>query len=136
ERRHRLVGDDELRPQHECARDPDPLALAAAELMRVALQRLRPEPDALEHVGDSVRALVAWYAVDGEAFADEIADAHARVERAHRVLEDDLHVAPRRLQRPARERGHVAALERDRAGGGLDQPQQRAPERRLAAARL
>ena len=45
ERRHRLVGDDELRLQDERAGDPDALALAAAELVRVAAQASRaPSP--------------------------------------------------------------------------------------------
>ena len=41
ERRHRLVGDDQLRPQRERARDADPLALAAGELVREAVVVLR-----------------------------------------------------------------------------------------------
>ena len=71
ERRHRLVGDDELRLQDERARDPDPLALAAAELVRVAVERVGAEADALEHVDDAVGALAPRRAVDREALADE-----------------------------------------------------------------
>ena len=37
ERRHRLVGDDELRVQRQRTGDADPLALAAAERVRVAV---------------------------------------------------------------------------------------------------
>ena len=37
ERGHRLVGDDEARLHRQGARDADPLALAAAELVRVAV---------------------------------------------------------------------------------------------------
>ena len=98
ERGDRLVRDDELRLQHERARDADALPLAAAELVRVAVQRVGAEADALEHVDDAVGALGARRAVDREALADELADPHARVERADRVLEDDLHVAALRLQ--------------------------------------
>ena len=43
ERRHRLVADDQLRLQRERARDADPLALAARELVRVAVVVLRAE---------------------------------------------------------------------------------------------
>src|SRR3954470_4890868 len=136
ERRHRFVGDDELRPQHERPRDADPLALAAAELVRVAPHRLRAESDAIERVGDAGRALVPRHPVDSEALAYEVAYAHARIERAHGVLEDDLHVAALRLQPRALEAREVLALDRDRAGGRLDETQQRAAERRLAAARL
>ena len=47
ERRDRLVGDDELRAQRERAGDPDPLALAAGELVRVAARVLGRQPDEL-----------------------------------------------------------------------------------------
>ena len=46
ERGDRLVGDDHLRLQRERARDADALALAARELVRVAVVVLGVEPDA------------------------------------------------------------------------------------------
>ena len=45
ERRHRLVEHDQLRVERERARDADALALAARELVRVAVRVLRREPD-------------------------------------------------------------------------------------------
>jgi hypothetical protein len=39
ERRNRLIGDDEFRPERQCPGDADALALASAELVRVARQR-------------------------------------------------------------------------------------------------
>ena len=45
ERRDRLVADDQLRLQRERARDPDPLPLAARELVRVAVVVLGAETD-------------------------------------------------------------------------------------------
>ena len=131
-----LVGDDELRLQHERAREPDPLALAAAEHVRVAVGRLLAEPDALEHVDHDVLAILLVQAVDAQALADEAAHGHARVERADGVLEDDLHVAPHRLQVAAAEAAQVDAVELDLARRGLEQAQQRAAERGLAAAGL
>jgi hypothetical protein len=50
EGRDGLVGDHELRPQRQCARDPDPLPLAAGELVRVAVVVLGREPDLLEQL--------------------------------------------------------------------------------------
>ena len=47
ERRHGLVGDQQLRAQRERARDADALALAAGELVRVAVVVLRVQPDRL-----------------------------------------------------------------------------------------
>ena len=46
ERRHRLVGDDDPRAERERARDADALALAAGELVRVAVVVLGVQPDA------------------------------------------------------------------------------------------
>ena len=74
--------------------------------------------------------------MDPKALADDVADAHPRIERADRVLEDDLHVPAHLLQRRALEGDHVDAVEADLARGRLEQPQQRASERRLAAAGL
>ena len=62
---------------------------------------------------------------------------HPRVERADRVLEDDLHVPAHRLQvARRRDADDVDAVELDLARGRLEQPQQRAAEGRLAAAGL
>ena len=57
ERRDRLVGDDQLRIERERAGEADPLALAARELVRVELGRLRREPDLVEQLGDPGVAL-------------------------------------------------------------------------------
>ena len=50
QRGDRLVGDDQLGPQGERAGDADALALAAGELVRVAVVVLRVQPDQLEQV--------------------------------------------------------------------------------------
>jgi hypothetical protein len=44
ERADRLVADDQLRLEHQRARDADALALAAGELVRVAVDVLRARP--------------------------------------------------------------------------------------------
>ena len=48
ERRHRLVGDDQVRLDRERAGDGDALALAAAELMRIGAGMGGVEPDPFE----------------------------------------------------------------------------------------
>ena len=53
ERGDGLVADDELRVDGERARDPDPLALAAGELVRKAVVVLRVEADDLEQLLDA-----------------------------------------------------------------------------------
>ena len=69
----------------------------------------------------------------GQAFGDDVADRHARAERAERVLEHDLHVAAERPHRLELQALDVLAEKHDRAVG-RDQPQQRKAERGLAGA--
>ena len=45
ERRHRLVADDQARVERQGAGDADALALPAGEFVRVAVERLGPQPD-------------------------------------------------------------------------------------------
>jgi hypothetical protein len=138
ERRGGLVADEELRLDRERARDADALALAARELVRVADHEARVDLHARQKASHALGALglVGADAVDLHALGHEVAHAHARVERGHRVLEHDLDPASQRAQRGTRQRQQVLALEEDAAGLRLDQPQQRAPDGRLAAARL
>ena len=49
--------------------------------------------------------------VDDQRLLDDVLHAHARVERRVRILEDDLHVAPRRAQPLLREREDVFVRE-------------------------
>ena len=137
ERGHRLVADDEVGLQDERPRDADPLPLPAAELVRVATRVVRLQPDHVHHPRD-LRPPFARRAdaVDAQTLADAVADRRARVEAGVRVLEDDLHPAPVRLQLRALERRDVPAVEVDRARRRLDEPQQQPPDRRLAAARF
>ena len=57
ERRDRFVADQELRLHRERARDADAGALAAGELVRIAVAIARIEPDAAQHLVDIVVAL-------------------------------------------------------------------------------
>ena len=108
ERRDRLVADDQLRLERERARDPDPLALAAGELVRVAVDVLGREADAGEQLADAALHVLLG-AVDRERLADDLADALARVQRRVRVLEDDLHLLAQRPQPALRQLGDVDA---------------------------
>ena len=57
ERRHRLVGDDQLRLERDRARDADALALAAGELVRVAVVVLGVEADRVHQLLHRLAAL-------------------------------------------------------------------------------
>src|SRR5665647_2111321 len=134
---HRLVADDELRVERQGAGDADALALPARELVRVALGVLGAEPDGLEQLEDALLALgLGTDLVDLERLADDVAHAHARIQRGVRVLEDDLHVAAQPLHLRPRGSHDVDTLEGDRAGRRRDEPQHGAPRGGLAAAAL
>ena len=53
ERADRLVGDDQARPRDQRARDRDALALAARELVRIALGVRAAQADRVERLGDA-----------------------------------------------------------------------------------
>ncbi len=63
---------------------------------------------------------------------DDAPDRMARVERRHRVLEDELHAPPQRAHLRFAEPRDVAPVEDDAAGGRSTSLQQRAPQGRLA----
>ena len=72
--------------------DPDPLALAARELVRVALAEVGVEPDRREQLADPLVPLgLRADLVDVERLADDPGHVHPRVEAGVRVLEDHLH---------------------------------------------
>src|SRR6185436_7292160 len=72
---------------------------------------------------------------DAQALGDDLADREPRAERAERVLEDDLHLAPQRPQRAAAKVLDLGAAEADLPLRVLE-PQQREAERGLARAGL
>jgi hypothetical protein len=57
------------------------------------------QTDAFEHFDDAIDALAAVAdAVNEQRFPDDVADGHARVQRAERVLEDHLHFGAQGLE--------------------------------------
>src|SRR5262249_27095048 len=133
-----LVADDELRRNRERASDADALALAARELVRIASHVIGIEAHRLEEPRHAIAELRRRLRelVHDERLADDRAHGHSRVQRCERVLEDDLHVAAQALKLAAIERGDVLALEPDLSRGRLDEPQDAASRRGLAATRF
>ena len=135
--RYRLVTDDQLGLHRERPRDADALPLAARELVRVARRILGPEPDFVEELPNAfVRLGAGGELVDRQAFPDDRADRHPRIQAGERVLEDDLDPPAQAAAAPWLQRADVDAVELNLAGRRLDEAQDAAPERRLAAARL
>ena len=118
--------------------DADALALAAAELMRVAPGVVRLEPDQAEHLLDPLVAarcrLTPW---TRSPSAMRVADGGPGVERRVRVLEHDLHLAAAAAaaDRPWRPAGPRRRSVIEPASGSIRRRSRR-PSVRLAAARL
>ena len=126
ERRHRLVGDDQLRVERDRPGDADALALAAGELVRVAADRARRQADDRRAARGPVAACAAAAAlgpVRDQRLGQDRLDVLPRVQARHRVLEDHLHPAAGPAQLLALERGHVDAVEEHAARGRVDQPE-------------
>ena len=98
ERGDRLVEHDQLRVDRQRAGDPDPLALAAGELVREAVDVLGVQPDALEQLRVSASIWSSCDAPDAQRRRQDLGDPLAWVQRGLRVLEDHLHLAPDRLE--------------------------------------
>ena len=123
--------------QCQRAGDADALALAAGEFVRVAVERLGPQPDLERQCLDPLgQCAAARDAVIDQRLADDVADLEARVQGGVGVLEDDLQLAapgPHLLPRQAVD---ALAVDANLAGGRVDQLQDRLAGGRLAAAAL
>src|SRR5262245_3118318 len=144
ERRRRFVGDHQRRPARQRNRNHDPLAHTAGQLVRVISDTRGGVWNAHRlHQLDRLvaRLLTRRAAVNEQRFRNLIADTKHRIERGHRLLEDqgDLraaNLAHRRLV----EREQITALEQDPAAGDaagrLHKPPDRQGGHRLAAPRF
>src|SRR6476620_579757 len=95
ERRGRLVRDQQIGLVRQCHPDHDPLALAAGQLMRIAGKpcfRFRNADLCQQLDGPRPRPLAANSAVKLQDLADLGLDRMQRLERGHRLLEDDRNV--------------------------------------------
>src|SRR5579859_1895793 len=119
--RDRLVAHDQTGLDRERASDADALALAAGELVRVAVSEVRIEADNAEQLLDALLFLLALFrqTVDLERFGDQVSDRHACIQAGVRVLEDHLHLAPLLAHGFGAQPGQVLAEEVDPASGWL-----------------
>ena len=136
ERRDGLVQNHHARLQGQRAGNIDALALAARELMRVALGKAgwRQAHPVHQMVGAGDR-LFARYPMHLRAKGDRVLDRQARVERGIAVLEHHLHLAAKLLEAQVA-RAHRAAVKHQLAGGRVHQMHQQACSGRFAATGL
>ena len=138
ERGDRLVADNELGIERERACNADTLALAAGELVRVAIL-VEGLKAAVVH--DLVDIVVELFLGDevmlAHGFSDDLADRHTRGKRGERILEDDLHLGAQRAQILMGEIVDLLPVEKDLTGSlAVVQAEDGAAGRRLAAAGL
>src|SRR5262249_6864085 len=131
------VEDHESGLQRHGTGDGDPLALAARELVRVAVHGFGVEADILERAGDDGAALLPppAAALRRDPLGDDVTDRHAWRQGAIRVLEDDLHL-PAQWPHGARAKAIDAAAEIGDGALARDQAEYGEAERRLARARF
>jgi hypothetical protein len=100
ERTHWLVGHDETRRNSKRTRNADTLTLASGKFVWVAPHVLRAKAHAIEQRSDSLLLLGsgADEAVDAKRLAQRGTNGHPRIERAVRILKDDLHLTPIRTK--------------------------------------
>ncbi|MNT31227.1 hypothetical protein D3C72_1670550 [compost metagenome] len=135
QRRHRLIGHDQFRVQHQRARDADALALPARELMRIAVQRGQRQADlgdGLLHLGGDLARIALL--VHEKRLGQRLAHRAARVERRVGILEHDLDAPSQRAQGAGARPPEVLAVEKNAALVRFDQAQERPRHGRLAAA--
>ena len=139
ERGHRLVADDHVGIECQRAGDADALALAAGELLRILVRRLRAEADEVQqpaHPHVAVAPALVEALVAAPRLGDDVARRHARVQRGVWILEHHLHTAAERQQLLAAQAERVDAVEPHGARIGALQHQQCPCQRRLSAAGL
>ena len=104
--------------------------------MRIAAHVIRLQTDGLEQMHDTLFELPPGLRqlVNDQGFADDRADAHARIERGVRVLKDDLDVAAQDAKLAGIQRSDILAFETYLARGRFDQAKHAASGGRFTAA--
>ena len=135
---HRLVADDEVRVQGDGAGDADALALAAGELVGIAVLLVVVQSAGLHDAGHIGVVLVLGHqAVLPHGLSDDFAHGQAGRQAGVGVLEDQLHLGSEFPQRLAVQLVQMdVAVEHHLAGGLGREVQKRLAHGGLAAAGL
>src|SRR5262249_5120330 len=132
----RFVRNDQFRLHGERAGDADALALAARELVGIAICGLTIEPDQPQELRRFRMRFCARRAVDSRFLGDDVSTAPRRIERSKRILEDHLQHFAEWAQPGARQMRDVEILEQDCSPFCAFETDDTACQGRLARARL
>src|SRR5260370_2274707 len=138
ERRDRFVADDEFGLCRECPGDADALELTTGEFVRPTVQRVAWQPQRV-HQRRNPRLKVGGRFREAEIadrLGQDIAHPHAGIETGERILEHHLHAAAHAAQTFGRKIVDPLAIQYHLAGGDVEQSQDGAADRRLAATGL
>jgi hypothetical protein len=135
ERADRLVEDHEVGLDRERARDREALALAARELVRIAVRSRGVEADHREQLV-APRGDLGAPPLRDERLDNRVSDTPTGVERRERILEHDLRVTAEVDEVARAAADDFGAVEADRAGRGLEQREHEPARRRLTTTRL
>ena len=138
ERAHRLIAHQQPRLENHGAGDTDPLALTAAEFVRIAADHVGCQTDLPQRFCNRLRSApgIEPRTVHPQRLLHDRADRHARIEARERILEDDLQVTAQGLQLARRQALQCLLHPYDAPGGGSYELQRRPRQGRLAAAGL
>ena len=134
----RFVTHDQPGVDCQRARNRDALALPAGKLMRIFVTVVTAQANLIEQFNHACNALHACLAnaERTHALGDDVANAHARVERRERILKHDLGGSARAAQCLAFECGQFLPFKPDGPASDANQLQQAFAHRRLATTRL
>ncbi len=94
ERRHKLIGNDDVGLDSKRPGNADALALAARKLMRITTRSILRQAHEFQELGDAAGNIGGRsHLVDAQRLADDLLHRHAWIERAVGVLKDHLDTA-------------------------------------------
>ncbi len=116
--------------------DADPLALAAGELVRIAVGVAAVESHQLQELPHPLFSAAPGQLMDLQRFGQDLSRRHPGVQRGVRILKNHLHPAAHAPQGPAFEFGQLHAVQENPACSGTLQLQDGPPGAGLAATAL
>ena len=145
-RRDWFIADNKLWPQCERTSYDDALPLAAAKLVGVTAHRRRIEANRAKEIRDlrsNIRFPVCGFTgiraavlMNYHWFGNQILRPHARIQRAERVLKNDLHISSMAPKFAAARGQKVASIKTNCAKSWFDEPQDKTAQSAFAGARL